>query len=166
MKGYMDLTVRDKDGRLIARRSGGNAVMRSGGEILARLFAGTGSGITHMGVGTSDELDVENYAIDALSNEAVGDIAALQGDVEVAIAPDSFNIVPDEVKRVIKVSLRATLPDSAAVGTIREAGLLSVSESGRFLYNRIVIDPVVKGDDHELTMFWEVSFPYGDLQWF
>jgi hypothetical protein len=119
-----------------------------------------------MGVGTSDELDVENYAIDALSNEAVGDIAALQGDVEVAIAPDSFNIVPDEVKRVIKVSLRATLPDSAAVGTIREAGLLSVSESGRFLYNRIVIDPVVKGDDHELTMFWEVSFPYGDLQWF
>jgi hypothetical protein len=166
MKGYLELTLKDKDNRVVARRCGGNAVMRSGGEILARLFAGTGTGITHMGVGTSDELDVENYAIEALSNEAVGDIPALEGDVEVAIAPDSFNIAPDEVKRVIKVSLRATMPDSAAVGTIREAGLLSVSESGRFLYNRIVIDPVVKGNDHELTMFWEVSFPYGDLQWF
>ena len=166
MKGYLDLIIRDKGGRLIARRRGGNAVMRSGGEILARLFAGTGTGITHMGVDTSDELDVENYAIDALSNEAVGEVPALQGDVEAAISPESFNIAPDEVKRVIKVSLRATLPDSAAVGTIREAGLLSNSESGSFLYNRIVIDPVVKADDHELTMFWEVSFPYGDLQWF
>lgn len=166
MKGYLELIVKDKDHRLVARRAGGNAVMRSGGEILARLFAGSGTGITHMGVGTSDELDVENYAIEALSNEAVGDIPALEGDVEVAIAPDAFNIVPDEVKRVIKVSLRATMPDTAAVGTIREAGLLSISESGRFLYNRIVIDPVVKGNDHELTMFWEVSFPYGDLQWF
>ena len=25
--------------------------------------------------------------------------------------------------------------------------------------------PILKGDDHELTMFWEITFPYGDLQW-
>jgi hypothetical protein len=29
----------------------------------------------------------------------------------------------------------------------------------------VVFAPVDKGDDHELTLFWEVEFPYGDLQW-
>ena len=166
MKGYLHLTITDRKGQIILRRRGGNAVMRSGGELLARLFSGIGTGITHMGVGTNDEIDTDNFAIDSLANEAVGDIPALQGDTEVAIAAESFNIIPDETRRVITVSLRATLSSAAAVGTIREAGLLSVSGEERFLYNRIVFDPVVKSDDHELTMFWEVSFPYGDLQWF
>lgn len=166
MKGYLILTLTDSKGRLVARREGGNAVMRSGGEILARLFSGTGAGITHMGVGTNDQVDSETYATEALSNDTVGESPALQGATETAIAAESFSIVPDEVKRVINVSLRATLPASSAVGTIREAGLLSVQDPDRFLYNRIVFDPVNKGDDHELTMFWEVSFPYGDLQWF
>ena len=33
------------------------------------------------------------------------------------------------------------------------------------LYNRVTFAPVTKGDDHELTLFWEVEFPFGDLQW-
>jgi hypothetical protein len=27
----------------------------------------------------------------------------------------------------------------------------------------VVFPTISKGDDHELTLFWEVSFPYGDL---
>ena len=114
----------------------------------------------------SDATDEQTYAIDALGNEAVGDIPALEGDTTTAIAPEAIEIEADETRRVIKVTLRATLPAPAAVGTMREAGLLSASEAGNVLYNRIVFDPVTKGDDHELTMFWEVSVPYGDLQWF
>ncbi|MDH3602280.1 MAG: hypothetical protein OEU26_21920 [Candidatus Tectomicrobia bacterium] len=166
MKGYLHLTLTDNKQRVLVRRSGGNAVMRSGGELIARLFSGAGAGITHMGVGTNDAVNTDDYGITALSNEAVGDIPALEGETETAIAADVFTIVPDDIKRVITVMLRATLPATAAVGTIREAGLLSISGDERSLYNRIVFDPVVKGDDHDLTMFWEVSFPYGDLQWF
>jgi hypothetical protein len=33
------------------------------------------------------------------------------------------------------------------------------------LYNRVVFPPLDKRDDHELTLFWEVEFPFGDLQW-
>jgi hypothetical protein len=33
------------------------------------------------------------------------------------------------------------------------------------LYNRVTFAPVQKADDHDLTLFWEVSFPYGDLHW-
>lgn len=166
MKGYLRLLVTDRDNQLISQRCGGNAVMRSGGQMLAQLFSSGGTGITHMGVGTNDQVDTETYDIAALSNEAFGETEPLVGDTDVGIVGSAFSIEADEVKRVVKVSLRATLPSSAAVGTIREAGLLSIDGEERLLYNRIVFDPVVKGDDHELTMFWDVSFPYGDLQWF
>ena len=166
MKGFLTLQLLDSNKNCLATRQGGNAVMRSGGETLARLFSGQGSAITHMGVGTSDEMNTENYSTTALANEAVGDIPPLEGETLTAIPSDAFTIIPDEVRRVITVRLRATLPATAAVGTIREAGLLAVDGEDTQLYNRIIFDPVVKGDDHELTLFWEVSFPYGDLQWF
>jgi len=166
MKGYLRLIVTDKGKQIVAQRCGGNAVMLSGGQMLAQLFSGGGTGITHMGVGTNDQVDTSTYDIATLSNETFGETEPLAGDTEVGIVGSAFSMETDEVKRIIKVSLRATLPASAAVGTIREAGLLSINGDARLLYNRIVFDPVVKGDDHELTMFWDVSFPYGDLQWF
>jgi hypothetical protein len=69
----------------------------------------------------------------------------------------------------VRVRIRATLPPPAAVGRIREAGLLARPEGGDgstdVLYNRVTFAPIDKRDDHELTMFWEVEFPFGDLQW-
>ena len=29
----------------------------------------------------------------------------------------------------------------------------------------MTFSPIEKTGDHELTLFWEVGFPYGDLQW-
>ena len=48
---------------------------------------------------------------------------------------------------------------------MREAGLLSRGDGDPVLYNRVIFAPIEKGADHELTLFWEVAFPYGDLQW-
>ena len=101
----------------------------------------------------------------ALTNEAVGDAPALQEPTTAAIGPDAFVAQTDETRRVVRVRLRATLPADAAGGTVREAGLLSRREDGDVLYNRVTFAPVEKGADHELTMFWEVEFPFGDLQW-
>jgi len=65
----------------------------------------------------------------------------------------------------VRVRVRGTVPAAAAVGTIREAALVSRSGDNATLYNRVTFSPIQKTDDHELTLFWEVGFPYGDLQW-
>jgi len=165
MRGVLRMELRGPDGAVLAVRGGGNAVMRSGGDLVARLFAGQGAPITHMAVGTDDTPESGDFATAALRNEAVGDVPALAGAVEAAIPPDAFTFETDTARRVVKVRLRATLPANAAVGIVREAGLLARDGDTATLYNRITFAPVTKGDDHELTMFWEVSFPYGDLAW-
>ncbi|MBP0445838.1 hypothetical protein J8J14_13745 [Roseomonas sp. SSH11] len=163
MRATLLLLLRDHRGRPIGQRRAANAVMRSGAGLVARAFAGQGAGITHMGVGNSDAAEPEDFSREALRNEGV-EGERLAGATEVAIPPEAFQFVNDATRRVILVRLRATLPDAAAVGTVREAGLLSRKADGATLYNRVTFAPLAKGDDHELTLFWEVAFPYGDLQ--
>jgi hypothetical protein len=160
----MELTL-TADGRVVASRRATNSVMRGGAELVARLFAGTGAPITHMGVGTSDAPESEAFDRTGLTNNADAGTDPLKGDVETPIGGDAFAISTDETRRLVLVKVRATLPPAAAVGTVREAGLLSRGAGDPVLYNRVTFAPVDKGDDHELTLFWEVTFPYGDLQW-
>jgi hypothetical protein len=163
MRGHLRLELRTATGEVVAVRTAHNAVMRAGAALIAALFAGQGGPITHMGVGTSDAPETDSFATTALTNDAS---APLAGGTEAAIPPEAF-LPPeiDETRRVVRVRVRGTLPNTAAVGTVREAGLLSRQGETTVLYNRVTFAPIVKGNDHELTMFWEVSFPYGDLQW-
>lgn len=163
MRAQLRLEVRDAAGAVLTTRAARNAVMRDGSMLVAQLFAGvTGSaGITHMGVGTSDAPTPETFATPGLANAD----PPLAGDVEAPIPTAAFAISTDPVRRVSVVRVRATLPAAAAVGTIREAGLLSRAEgvATPVLYNRVTFAPVDKHDDHEMTLFWEIEFPYGDL---
>lgn len=164
MRATVTLQLTDKaTGAVITWRQAHNAVMRAGAGLIATLFSGAGSPITHMAVGTSNDPDPETFDTSALTVDA----AELTGATEAPIPPESFTSEVDETRRVVKVRVRGTLPEAAAVGTVREAGLLARSnEAEAILYNRVTFDPISKGDDHELTLFWEVTFPYGDLQWF
>ena len=164
MTGKYQLELRDGTGRLITRREGCNSVMRAGAELVAQLFAGRGSPITHMGVGIDDTPEGEQFATTALTNSADGGREPLAGSTEAAIPAESFAVEVDETSRLVRVRVRGTIPSADAVGTLREAGLLSRSEDTAVLYNRITFAPITKGSDHELTLFWEISFPYGDLQ--
>jgi hypothetical protein len=194
------MELRDKDGAVLEIRQADNAVMQSGGMLVAQLFAGIAGarGITHMGVGVSDAPETDQYGTSALTNNGPG---KLSGATEAAIPPEAIVVdPPDPTTRTVKVRIRATLPASAAVGTVREAGLLAHPPAAPpqqppgplaspvaldaalpikaplpiraplpppttpVLYNRVTFAPLNKGADHELTMFWEVSFPYGDLQ--
>jgi hypothetical protein len=159
MGGRIRLELRDRGSRIVEVREAENAVMQAGATLIAQLFSGSGSAITHMGVGTSDAPESDAFATAALTGDG------LAGDTEAAIPADAF-VAPfvDEVHRVVRVKVRTTLPPLAAVGTVREAGLLSHGDGDPVLYNRVTFSPIEKGDDHELTMFWEVTFPYGDLQ--
>lgn len=185
-----------RNGELVDVREANNAVMQSGGTLVAQLFAGAAhAGITHLGVGSSDTPETDQYATAALTP------GALTGGTEAPIPPEAIVIEPpNPTSRTVKVRIRATLPASAAVGTVREAGLISRAATPTptptplppvpaapspapaapippvptpillppapppVLYNRVTFAPIVKGNDHELTMFWEVTFPYGDLQ--
>ena len=138
--------------------------MTTGAQLIADLFAGTGAPITHMGVGTSDTAP-DDVAITALTNDVNGDDVPLTGATLGAIPADAFRTTVINERRVVQVRVRGTLPADAAIGRIREAGLVSQRETATVLYNRVVFAPVDKRDDHELTLFWEVDFPFGDLQW-
>lgn len=166
MRATLQLDLRDRSGALVDRRRAANAVTRHGAALVAQAFSGQGTGITHMGVGTSDAPESDAFDTAALTNAGAGGQGPLTGDTEVALPAGTFSApLVDEVKRVVKVRLHATLPDAAAIGTVREAGLLSRGAGDPVLYNRVIFAPVQKGADHELTLFWEVAFPYGDLQW-
>ncbi|MET0662491.1 MAG: hypothetical protein ABWZ42_05100 [Ilumatobacteraceae bacterium] len=164
MRARLHLRLLDRSGNLVDERHAHNTVMASGAQLIADLFAGTGSPITHMGVGTSDS-NPDDVNVTALTNDTNGDDGPLTGEVVGPIPASAFvaTVVPE--RRVVQVRVRGTMPDDAAIGRIREAGLVSQGEGGTVLYNRVVFAPVDKRDDHELTLFWEVDFPFGDLQW-
>ncbi len=169
MKARLHLELREiASGKLLEDRRAKNTVMQTGAMLVAELFSGRGNPITHMGVGTNDG-SPDDIALTALRNEAVGESPALAGELVAPIATDSFQFEVNEVKRLVQVRVRATLPSDAAVGNVREAGLISrVVPEGEgqptdVLYNRVTFAPIDKKDDHELTLFWEVEFPFGDL---
>jgi len=165
MRARLRIELQDRSGQTLAVREVHNAVMRAGAQLIADLFTGQGTPISHMGVGTSDAPETDEFATTALSNAAVGDLAPLPGVTEAPLPEGAFSIETDAVHRVVKVRVRASLPPDTGVGTVREAGLIARKDNNAVLYNRVTFAPIVKGSDHELTMFWEVSFPYGDLQW-
>lgn len=166
MKGRLLIELCNLKGEVIDQRKVENAVMQGGAELIARMFSGQGFPVSHMGVGISDLPQPDEFNTTTLVNDESGDYEPLTGDTDVALPSQSFVIEHNAEKRVYTVKVRGTLPAAAAVGTIREAGLLAKNESSSVLYNRVIFAPMSKGDDHELTMFWEVSFPYGDLQWY
>ncbi len=169
MKARIHLELRDiASGNLLEDRHAQNTVMESGAMLVAELFSGRGNPITHMAVGTNDGTP-DDVSIVALSNEPVGENPALTGETLAPISNDSFQFEVDTTKRLVQVRVRATLPSDAAVGSVREAGLVSrLAPEGEnpatdVLYNRVTFAPIDKKDDHELTLFWEVEFPFGDL---
>jgi hypothetical protein len=165
MRASVRLELRSAGGSVIDVRQARNSVMRAGAELIAGLFSGkSGAGITHMAVGVSGEPESDPFSATALTT-AGGTPDALTGDTEVPIAPADFIIKTDPARRLVLVHLHATVPPAAAVGTLREAGLMSESNTQKLLYNRVTFAPIQKLGDHELTMFWEVTFPYGDLNW-
>ena len=155
MRAFLRLELRRTDGGLITAREAHNSVLRSGAGLLANMFAMKSTGITHMAVGSGDAPESQDFATTALTNAT-----------EVTISPDAFQIdPPDPVKRVVRVRVQGTVPAALNLGTVREAGLVAHNGDTASLYNRVVFAPIDKAADHELTLFWEVGFPFGDLQW-
>ncbi|GFG52575.1 hypothetical protein [Mycolicibacterium agri] len=164
MRAQLKVELRDRDGALLATRAAHNTVLRTGGRLIADLFSGGGAPITHMAVGTSDA-DPTSVAVTALGNDDGTGQPGITGDTATEIPSEAFEVDVDEPHNRVLVKVRATLADAAGVGTLREAALMSRQNGNDVLYNRVVFPPITKGNDHDLTLFWEIEFPFGDLQW-
>jgi len=163
MGAVLRVELRTRDGKLVEYRQAHNAVMQGGARLMAELFAGRSTGITHMMVGTSDTPESDRFSTTGLTNDPG---APLAEPVDAPISPEAFSQPElDETRRLVRLRVRGTLPPEAGIGTVREAGLVSRSGDTNTLYNRVTFAPLQKGSDHELTLFWEITFPYGDLQW-
>jgi hypothetical protein len=164
MRAQLYAELQDRGGAVVQTRAAHNTVLRTGGRLIADLFAGAGGPITHMAVGT-DDTNPTSVNVERLGNDDGQGGPGMTGETATAIAPNAIAITVDEEHSRVLVKVRATLPPGAAVGTLREAALVSRQGEADVLYNRVVFSPLTKGDDHDLTLFWEVEFPFGDLQW-
>jgi len=173
IRGNLYIELRDpRGGRILARRAR-NTVVRSGASLIADLFAGVlTTPVNGMGVGTSGQPLSAPYELAALTT--VDDTGQpLSGATAVAIAPADIKTETLEDEQRILVSIRGVLPKTAALSHAGATSFLSEAALGILsadtttapslarIYNRVVFDPIPKGPEHELALYWEISFPYG-----
>jgi len=168
--GRLRVEVRDASGVLVGAREVPNTVVRSGAELLAALFTGkTATPLNGFGVGTNGQPTSAPYEVPSL---AAFDEAGqpLVGPVAAPIAPDAFTVETVAAEQRVRIRARSVLPPQAANAAdgrdvaIAEAALGVLDGTGAKLaaiYNRVVFEPIPKAREHELVLYWEISFPYG-----
>lgn len=167
---WLEVELRDTAGSTIARRRAHNAVLAGGAQLIADLFRGAdGAGpVNRMAVGANPAPEVPPFATTELAASAP-DTGELSGARDVELAPEAFAVTVDADGRRILVTARAVLPagdpgDGTGLhGPVAEAALLHQGGDGvRRLYNRVTFEPVDKRAEQELSLYWEVAFPFGD----
>jgi|GEM_PF-360041 len=170
--GRLHLVVYDSHRQRVCQRRACNTVMRSGAELIAALFSGElATPINSIGVGIDNTPSSPPYEATTLTTTFPDGTPALER-AAVALEPGALTaaVVANEFK--VRVSVRAVIPATHALSTnpadprvlISEAALGVLAEDGNSLaqlYNRVVFEPIPKTDDHEITLYWEIDFPYG-----
>jgi hypothetical protein len=158
--------LRDASGTVVTTRRAHNAVLRGGAELLGDLFRGASDAgpVNRMGVGADPNPEVPPFGSTDLagSHESTGE---LQGPREVELTPDTFTATVDDDGPRLLVTARVILPagdDTALRGPVAEAGLLHRGDDGHRLYNRVTFEPIDKRAEQELSLYWEIAFPFGD----
>ncbi|MFV8754468.1 hypothetical protein ACNOYE_28300 [Nannocystaceae bacterium ST9] len=164
--------LREVGGPPLLRRVARNAVARSGAELLAGLFTGTqAKSIDAIAVGIGEEPNGPPYELAALTLARPGGEPLISKSV-IAIDPTTFEVETLDQELRVRVSLRTLIPADMAVHPdpaiegvdIAEAALGVAAADGQTLakiYNRVVFEPFRKARKHEVSLYWEISFPYG-----
>src|SRR6476620_8713194 len=117
MRARMLMRLTTLDGETVAVRRATNSVMRGGAQLVAELFAGKGTPITHMAVGTNDAPETDAFSTTVLADTG-SDGVKLTGGTEASIPSEAFVITTDETHRLTTVRLHATMPADKAIGTV------------------------------------------------
>ncbi|MET0389435.1 MAG: hypothetical protein ABW321_25900, partial [Polyangiales bacterium] len=160
------------DGQLVLRRAAKNTVVSSGAELLANLFCGKLlTPVNGIAVGTNNiPLSPPFELGDLTSTDSSGQPALTRAAAVIPIA--DFSIDRPEGEQRVRVTVRSVLPADAAVhpdetqdpAYLGEAALGVLSADGtrlEHIYNRVVFDQIPKDRRHELSLYWEISFPFG-----
>ncbi|MES2443251.1 MAG: hypothetical protein V4574_10510 [Pseudomonadota bacterium] len=152
--GRMTLRVAAPDGTLLAERRAGNMVLHGGALLIAQLFSGAGGAKPIDTVGVGFARDPGTADLTALTRPADTEkfpLAALR----TALPPGSFTIADRD--GVVQVSVAARFKPTVVLADVTEAGLLS----GDALYNQVIFEPVTLAVGQDVTLFWQIDFPFG-----
>lgn len=173
IKGTLRIELHDGGGTVVLARRARNTVVRSGAELIGQLFCGVAvTPINGMAVGTNAQPAAPPYDMTGLTTKDDRGIDLV--GTAVAIPPENVLVEPLPAEQRVRVTVRGVLPKEAAlppadggggrVAFLGEAALGVLATDGKSLariYNRVVFEPIPKGADHELALYWEISFPYG-----
>ncbi len=152
--GRMILRVAAADGTLVAERRAGNMVLRGGATIIAALFTGAAGAkpIDTIGIGfAKDPGDAELILLTPDPAKKIPAAALLT-----PLTADSFTVVADQAGSV-QVSVAARFKPTVDIDDVTEAGLLA----GDTLYNQVIFEPVALKTGQDVTLFWQIDFPFG-----
>lgn len=153
MRGSVTLLLTDREGAVVFERRQHNRIVKTGRDLVAKLFAGAPgqtqpTRVTHMGVGTdgTDPTDDQTALLKERPPRKVIE--------EVAFA----EFVDAGVKRV-RVTLRAVFDFEEANGAepLREAAVFNAAAAG-VMYNRVTFKDVTKTNAFKLTLLWDITF--------
>jgi hypothetical protein len=153
-RGRLHLRVCDTSGALIAERRTRNIVLRQGAAIIASLFAGQAGAlpINTVKVGFGQEGATAETTALVPPDDTTIPVSALTS----AIAPTDFTLVTDKPNSV-QVLVSSLFRPSQELTNVTEAGLMA----GDKLYNQVVFEPVTLRPGQDVTLFWEIDFPFG-----
>jgi hypothetical protein len=152
IRGQLLLEVRD-GGMLVASRSGDNAVLRGGAELVAQRLGGLDVGpISSVMVGFGAE--AADVGAIALTPPTDPNIPA--ESLSSPVAPEDVTVLTDRPDAVV-MSLATLFRPTVKLAGVTEAGLLA----GDRLYNQVVFEPVTLRVGQDVTFFWEIDFPFG-----
>jgi hypothetical protein len=152
----MLLRVEAADGTLLAERHAGNMVLRGGAAIIANLFTGAGSAkpIDTIGIGFAKlPGDAELIQLTPPPDPAAG---IKPEELRTPLPPESFTIAADQAGAV-QVRVAARFKPTRELADVSEAGLLA----GDSLYNQVIFEPVTLSTGQDVTLFWQIDFPFG-----
>ena len=145
MQGKVKISLKEaKTGRIVKHREIHNKVVTDGRELVAKLFIGElTTPVTHMAVGSDGtEPSDEDHALRA----EIGRVAM-------------ESLVVSTEDSTAKVKLTATFGTDIS-GPLQEAGIFTAATGG-IMYNRVTFPVINKGENHTLTLEWEIIFPPG-----
>jgi hypothetical protein len=153
MRGRVTVALHDRDGNVVYERTHPNRIVRAGRQLVAQLFSGVSVGaqpsrVTHMGVGTGA----------VPPNDDQTDLANPRAPRNPITQVTYSDVTEAGVKRV-RASLQTVFDFAEANGAdpLREAAIFTAA-SGGVMYNRVVFDPVTKGNTFKLTLIWDIVF--------
>jgi hypothetical protein len=153
-RGRLRLTVRSRQGDVVAERRACNLVLRQGAAVIAGLFAGTAGAVPIDRIKVGFATETATAELTALTPPAGGTIAAEA--LVSPIAAADFKVVTDG-PAAVQVLVSSVFRPSVELKDVTEAGLLA----GDRLYNQVVFEPVTLRPGQDVTFFWEIDFPFG-----